>query len=200
MRSILRPLGLIVGATFATTAHADTFWDVSAEDGAELIEALKPGDVLVRMCPGCGGEAQVVELRSLRLAPGDYSDGHQLVMRWRGVAAGPVGRTIAVPPLSCMDRPSVCLQGQETDCAGPVAHLDVPYTFVLREDAWVWVGSLAELQAPGPRWSTPLPATDAQLQTIPSCRRLRPGPARDHGGTAWGQGPHSRPPRPKSPR
>jgi len=176
----LTALGLLLTAPFA---RADTFWDVSAGDAAKLQEALHKGDVLVRMCPGCGGQAVVFELKSLTVAPGDYSDGHQLKMRWRGVASGQVGRELAVPAVDCVQHTNLCLQDIGHDCAGPVANLDVPYTFVLRDGAWVWVGALAGLQPPGTAWERPFPATRSQERAVRQCKRVRSLTAHDHGAT-----------------
>jgi hypothetical protein len=163
----------LLGLSLLAPARADTFWELEPAAADQLQAALHKGDLLVRLCPGCGGEAVVFSLRGLEQERGQTGEGRRLRMRWRGVATGVVGDSLAVPPLACVPREAVCMADPQQDCAGRQAVLDVPYTFVLRDGSWVWVGALAELPAPGPDWSTPLPATRNHRRIEKSCRAMR---------------------------
>ncbi len=164
-------------------ARADTFWDIPPDAAAAIADGLHKGDVLVRVCPGCGDEAVAFVLKRVAVAPSpDDPSQAVLTLRWRGLASGvPAGGELAVPPLGCAPAETLCLADPSADCAPRQARLDVPYTFVLRGRSWVWVGELAGLQTPGPAWQTPLPASRSHRKLERHCKAIARPVANPHG-------------------
>lgn len=144
-------------------AAADTFWDVTPDQAQAIVAALRPGDLLLRWCPGCGPEAVVVEVKKVWVTPGTYSDGAAVGLRWKAKAEGRAGEGgVFADGLSC-GAPTTCLADPAATCAGKDGWVDIPYTW--RRDAaggWTWVGDLAGLEnGPGPL--VVAPAVDAAV-------------------------------------
>ncbi len=146
-----------------TAALADTFWDIPPAAAGRLRAALAPDDVLLRWCAGCGGEAVLYRIGDDQIAPGTYSKGKLVQVRWRALAIGPAAEDLkvyAAEPV-CAAAP-VCMPDPTEACASDWATVDVPYTW--RRSAageWVWVGTLARLNPTkfaAPPTPTPDPA------------------------------------------
>lgn len=162
-------------------AHADTFWDVTPEQAAAIVAAVQPGDVLLRWCPGCGPEVTVVEVRSLEVLPGTYSDGVSIGMRWKAKAEGfAEGERPFGGGFGCGTK-LTCLADPSAECAGREAWLDIPYTWRLEEGGrWVWVGSYAGLEG-RPEVVSPMPKVTEKIQACPAVKPAAKRPASEAG-------------------
>lgn len=163
----------------ASLAYADTFWDLPAAQIEALSAALSPGDVLVRWCPGCGGEAVVFRIGADRVVPGTYSEDFALRASWKALAVAPAADDAAVfaTAPTCATA-TVCLAAPEAPCAGKLAYLDVPYTWRLEPSgAWTWLGTLAGADAQGTMHTEPLRPDPAWVKAARACTPVRGGAA-----------------------
>ena len=152
-------------------ASADTFWDVPAEQAAALARELRRGDLLLRWCPGCGDDVVVYTVLRDRVAPGTYSDGQQVQVRWKARAYGPGTDTQAVfgGEPACVET-LICLADPEAPCAGRWAYVDIPYTWKRTADGtWVWLGATVGMESQSTWQEAPIAADPAWLQRAATC-------------------------------
>lgn len=168
---------LALALLLAPSAVADTFWDLPPEQIEALAAAIEPGDLLLRWCPGCGGEAVLFRVGPDRVAPGTYSEGFTLRVPWKALAVGPAadGQEVFAAAPACAEAP-VCLAAPEAPCAGKLAHLDVPYTWRLEPSgAWTWLGTLAGADPQGTMHEAPIRPDPAWIGAARACRPVRGG-------------------------
>lgn len=163
------------------SARADTFWDVPAEKAAALAATLHRGDILLRWCPGCGDDVVIYRVGTDQVAPGTYSEGQQVQVGWRALAVGPGKDDAAVfaSAPSCAE-PTLCMADPEAECAGPLAYVDIPYTWRLEPSgSWVWVGALIGLESQSTFTTAPIHPDAAWMKAALACRPVRSRPVGD---------------------
>jgi hypothetical protein len=159
------------------TAHADTYWDVPKDHAKEIAKRLRPGTIVVRYCPGCGGYFSVMRVKRARVAPGNDSKRHQVVAVREVLLAGKSSRDdrlVIGSKLYCGGSQKDWCPELPKTCPSDKENVDIPYSHYRdRQGTWRWV--YHGLESPNQYNPDPLALSKQDQLRINRCTKTAKG-------------------------